>query len=459
MSTRRAHQKTKHGCAACKKRRVKCDEQRPTCKNCDRRGIGCSFQNDDPKGSTLPDANALFKVHVFRQQSSPSISYELPPESLLNAHAVDKMMQNYPNAMQSQFRSLLRHFTHSTRLSLALDKRSINVWPLAVTQLISEYPFVLRAVFALTSLHVSRSLLNDSDRNYHLNIAAGQLNIGISQYWNSLQEMSQQNADALFAFSTMLTTYVLTVAGDECGAALDRVQSNHVTVAQRQLASNEATEQVLRILKSLRGTMIVVVPCYNYISAGVFKPVTSKEWWPETRVPATEEAAEEDRMLKSLQNMWVGRGRKYEYYFDSLESTLKLLRECFVLVSQLSTDHETLQTGGITDWSAIFFFICKVSMGFLRLLDERVPEAWVILAHYAILSSRSKKSKAEWWLNNMDVNIIMTAALVLGEDNWDLIRWPASIVEVNLDSLRCGSVVDARAVSQSKTAIEIVAKP
>ncbi|KAI3621551.1 c6 zinc finger domain protein [Moniliophthora roreri] len=37
----RFHTKSKRGCLTCRKRRIKCDETRPTCRNCYRRNLEC----------------------------------------------------------------------------------------------------------------------------------------------------------------------------------------------------------------------------------------------------------------------------------------------------------------------------------------------------------------------------------------------------------------------------------
>ncbi|KAF2147368.1 uncharacterized protein K452DRAFT_6401 [Aplosporella prunicola CBS 121167] len=60
-ATARRHKKSRNGCIQCKKRRVKCDEQRP-CNHCARHGVECSL--------TLPDAPAP----PHQQQSSSSAS-------------------------------------------------------------------------------------------------------------------------------------------------------------------------------------------------------------------------------------------------------------------------------------------------------------------------------------------------------------------------------------------------
>ncbi|KAK9471129.1 uncharacterized protein V1510DRAFT_397718 [Dipodascopsis tothii] len=48
---RKSHIKSRSGCANCKRRRIKCDEQHPRCRNCIKHGVGCDYLN-------LPSASA-----------------------------------------------------------------------------------------------------------------------------------------------------------------------------------------------------------------------------------------------------------------------------------------------------------------------------------------------------------------------------------------------------------------
>ncbi|ETN45863.1 uncharacterized protein HMPREF1541_00044 [Cyphellophora europaea CBS 101466] len=52
--TRRAHTKSRTGCTTCKRRKVKCTEDRPTCLACQQRHTPCSYRDPDPNPTTNP---------------------------------------------------------------------------------------------------------------------------------------------------------------------------------------------------------------------------------------------------------------------------------------------------------------------------------------------------------------------------------------------------------------------
>jgi hypothetical protein len=53
---------------------------------------------------------------------------------------------------------------------------------------------------------------------------------------------------------------------------------------------------------------------------------------------------------------------------------------------------------------------------FLVLLEGRNMEAWVLVAHFAILPA---KVEGILWLEGLATNIITATAIVIGKENWD----------------------------------------
>ncbi|KAK7206772.1 hypothetical protein BZA70DRAFT_275035 [Myxozyma melibiosi] len=55
---RRSHVKSRNGCLICKRRKIKCDETRPQCRNCVRHNVTCSFASGGTPGSRGGGAGA-----------------------------------------------------------------------------------------------------------------------------------------------------------------------------------------------------------------------------------------------------------------------------------------------------------------------------------------------------------------------------------------------------------------
>jgi hypothetical protein len=70
---------------------------------------------------------------------------------------------------------------------------------------------------------------------------------------------------------------------------------------------------------------------------------------------------------------------------------------------------------------------------FLVLLEGRNMEAWVLVAHFAILPA---KVEGILWLEGLATNTITATAIVIGKENWDWIAWPAAAARVDLELMR-----------------------
>ncbi|KAF1911820.1 hypothetical protein BDU57DRAFT_560192 [Ampelomyces quisqualis] len=88
MATRRAHNKSRLGCHQCKRRRIKCDVKQPSCKNCDKKSLDCSFQ-------LLAPTSRLSIVPATSPK--PSRTHNLSPSSTLEA----KTTPTYTSSLQS----------------------------------------------------------------------------------------------------------------------------------------------------------------------------------------------------------------------------------------------------------------------------------------------------------------------------------------------------------------------
>ena len=67
---RRGHFKSRLGCLNCKRRRVKCNEQRPTCSPCQRLGLTCDYAITPAAGGTprgVSSSLALEDLHFYHR--------------------------------------------------------------------------------------------------------------------------------------------------------------------------------------------------------------------------------------------------------------------------------------------------------------------------------------------------------------------------------------------------------
>ncbi|KAF1844134.1 uncharacterized protein K460DRAFT_379131 [Cucurbitaria berberidis CBS 394.84] len=307
-------------------------------------------------------------------------------------------------------------------------------WREALPLLGTKYRFVTHGILAIASLHLSRLAGTEKEQQMYQDIAATQMNTGLTQYRVEVQNMTTKNAEALFAFSTTTTTFVLHTAGAECEATLRSIRRHDLSIEETLGSISALSKAICRILRSIRGVLVIIVPCWDCIYNGPLRPITDREWWPAP-VPVTAEELDENRKLQRLETMWSRHGRNYNYSFHTLRHALKDLREAFALVSRLRCLAQSGDTRCATsfDWTSVFSWPVQLSLEFMALLEQRCMEAWVLIAHYAILLSRVT---GVMWLDGLAANLIATAALVIGEDNWAWVEWPATATNMDLTFLR-----------------------
>ncbi|CAI5757399.1 unnamed protein product [Candida verbasci] len=69
---RKYHQKSRNGCSTCKKRRVKCDEQKPKCGNCIKLKLECGYLNPEDENNNEPKTKKSKKKLSLSNESNIS---------------------------------------------------------------------------------------------------------------------------------------------------------------------------------------------------------------------------------------------------------------------------------------------------------------------------------------------------------------------------------------------------
>jgi hypothetical protein len=372
-------------------------------------------------------------MHVFSTHESSDTASPVG-RTLLNEEVYDTLLRGFSPKHRTKMKLVLNHFTSNTISTFSPVKASDDAWREALPSLVTDHNFVLNGILAIGCLHLSTLTSLASEREECQSIAATQMNIGVTQYQIKVEKITTNNAEALFAFSAMITMFVLSTASAECRTALKSLADVNKSEEHRQEIISYLISSICRIFRTMRGVLVILVPYYYHIRNGKLEPVLDRGWWP-TMIPGTIEEIEQDQKLRNLEKMWSRPNITYEYCFDALRNALKTLREASALVSQLATsaylgnsleDHKF-------DWTSILHWPVGLPFDFLVLLEQRRMEAWVLMAHYAL---QPAKATSNLWLNGFATNLVTASALVICEENWEWIAWPAAVVGVDLDSLR-----------------------
>jgi hypothetical protein len=372
----------------------------------------------------------------------------------------DDVWRDVRTLLPPSLREVLCHYEYTTSLTHAIDDPAKAAWQSCVPELARNHQYLVDCVLSVASLHLGRLRENSEERAKMNNIAAARMNKAIASYRLELENVTQENAAALFASVTLTAVYLFRTSAIDIENL--RASITPGTVIPRQDVIDKMLSYAIRTIHGLRGPLTVLMSGWNYVVGGKMQHVAARKWWPTDCMPATSRAVEEDRRLQRLEELWTGSEegpRSVE-----LSQALSILREVYALISHLtlpwtyppmtavpySVDDSTV--GTLTDRGAIFVWAARISREYLQLVEARDPSALIILAHYAVLPGRVRNV---WWLEGLGADVVTAIAMALGRESWSLLEWPASVVGVDLENA-FGARTDRLAGQLEEMGMEVI---
>ncbi|KAL1847686.1 hypothetical protein Daus18300_013853 [Diaporthe australafricana] len=184
---RRPHKKARTGCTLCKRRRVKCGEEKPECRNCSAHGATCVYEAVASRRRPLPKASA---------SPGPSIQSS---QGDTPAFTLDHM-------------ELMHHYTASTALTLSSVSEVKEVWRDNVPRIALQTDYVLHALLALSAMHLSQIRPHDGHSYWTMGFELYQAALGKAQA--EMENVTDKNCTELFLFSTLTCFYSLAHNGE-----------------------------------------------------------------------------------------------------------------------------------------------------------------------------------------------------------------------------------------------------
>ncbi|KAJ5935746.1 hypothetical protein N7466_005293 [Penicillium verhagenii] len=394
MALRRPHRKSRHGCLECKRRRVKCDEARPTCANCAKRHAECEWgssssllwaneeststrqslrassdsgqQTDSVLGS--PTAASASLGILGRLSSTASAATPVP---ILNLHDLELMMQ----------------WCNTTYRTLSRNETTDQIWRNSVPEEGLSHPFLMHGILALAALHLARMGPDPSRRAAHLNRAVAHQNQALALFRELLGDIQETNAKAMFAFASIVVVYTF-------GFPHSPDVHDHWT----------CIDDFHQVLVLTRGIQQVIKSPTGFLTDSSFAPIFQVD---ETRAPLPDETAAVLRQLQEANEACRARDPNHEIdvYASTIESMASMLSWVYA---------------GMTASSVAGRWAIQLPSRFLDLLREREPLALVMLVHYGVLLQYLKH---RWCFDEWCVRVAKAVWAIL-DDQWrPLVHW------------------------------------
>ncbi|KAK7206770.1 hypothetical protein BZA70DRAFT_113786 [Myxozyma melibiosi] len=151
QSKKKTHFKSRTGCFVCKRRKIKCDEARPRCKNCTKHGASCKYADDDNRSASPSNDLGYAGADV----SSASLLASLPIP-LFNAPDDPSSVPTAQAELNMQHLSLMVHFFARVlpQLTRFQNPKNREMWMHEAPASACRFPFLMYANLAIVCSHI-----------------------------------------------------------------------------------------------------------------------------------------------------------------------------------------------------------------------------------------------------------------------------------------------------------------
>ncbi|KAK9364949.1 hypothetical protein V1509DRAFT_655871 [Lipomyces kononenkoae] len=406
---KKMHFKSRNGCLICKKRKIKCDEARPKCRNCVKHGANCEYAKE-----------------VLEYGFSNVPGHFVAPPPGLSPHSTIVSPD-----LNMQHLSLLMHYVVHTSHSLSnvQSADNISIWSQTVPLVACRFPFLMYSIFALAATHIlATSALNPTEgedkenhaakRQEHEALGVYYRQRALEAFRSAINEQRSQDQLQAALFASVLLSIDAFAYQEENNPEGENGSGELKQEADADSPSRPAAHQ--QKLKTNESQIISIdrwIPLHKGIGAVLMEwrmlDVESEifsQWnlnW--TILPLGE------RKLQYLSDMIE------EHYPDSVkvyDEPIKLLEQ---LITFQSMEFGHMVGGGIVRYLLAWPFRC--SDEFISRLRNRNPVALVVHIHF--LTVLRLASGPKWWPELTTRKDIRAIARILGKTRWvNWFEWP-----------------------------------
>ncbi|ORX97950.1 hypothetical protein BCR34DRAFT_158633 [Clohesyomyces aquaticus] len=378
---KRPHRKVKSGCTTCKRRKIKCDEEKPQCSNCARYNSECVYPSvpsdcvRDPALAANSNRSPPFKT--------PDSSIEDQPVPRGRADDEELPLQDL---------ALLHQWTISTYAGCGDSfPGEADPWRIEVPKLGQQFPFVMRGVLAVSALHLARQTADPAEKSRYVQLAAYHQDLALPEYRHAITSVCEDNIHAVVAFSALTTLY--------CMAAPREPGSLFVDGMPEFVFLHRGVGEFPPLWR-------------HWVNNGPLRSQMHRR-----QVPLVDSTLNpDDFRLMTLQhfltNLYPEEQHEAVHYLDALY----WLRQAFALTyspeSRIGPKYATM------------FWMEKVDQGFLELAAQHKPRAFILLAYSCILINRAE---GFWYLEGLAQNLLVEMKPYITDEFLPWIEWPLQV--------------------------------
>ncbi|KAJ5279555.1 hypothetical protein N7478_004927 [Penicillium angulare] len=387
-------ERSRNGCLCCRRRRKKCDEQKPVCVGCQRNKISCIWPRESDDDHTSESYNA-------------DRGYQLEEHDILTG-SIDSRIEDFLDIVrttcaqpgswrqlesQSSFQEpehQKQHHDHNNTQASEISRPSMlaSPWATMILQDAKSFSFVMSSLRAHSSLH--KFHCNHQESRRLVEIACESRAAAINDFRSTVSEITAPNASGTLTFSAIQVILCL-----EFPIALER--HNLINIV----------DGAYELIVAIRG-FFHLQPLTNPYITDSFRSA-----WMRSPCIKPSSPPQKPEFLRNLSYLSFAIHRLTFPSLEEKEFCLNALAQLYTFFAQVSTTP--------LDWTALLTWPILLPMGFTDLIHTKRPMALVILAHWFVLVFQNS---SHWLLH------AWTERIVSGVSNFISPEWQSVLKDL-----------------------------
>ncbi|KAL4793103.1 hypothetical protein BDV19DRAFT_380390 [Aspergillus venezuelensis] len=386
MPIRRTHRKSRHGCKACKHRRVKCDEARPVCSNCKQREEECEYVTETSyiwAEEATPQPGRRRRERKTVTDGSPRQA----PFRLLERSGPGSLSASLD---MIQLR-LLVNWQHETCQFFSRDTETRIVWQIYLVEEALVSPPLMHGILAVSALQLALS--EQSDQALWLETATAHKGEALQFLREGLGRVTPENARSMMGLSALVVAYAF-------GSALADTEISD--------ADKPSLDALNNVFVLCRGVQEITNAAYTVLRQSNFGPLFN---------PGDPSLAVPDHIKASFDHLDQLNAKSLEHGSHDAATYSQVIQGMRGFAGHAFTQPKSMTLAA--GWAI------RVTPEYLRYLQAKEPFALVVHAHYC---GFLHLAKGNCFLQHWGRSVLEDIMSLLDETWKGYIRWPITEV-------------------------------
>lgn len=288
---------------------------------------------------------------------------------------------------------LLHHWSTVTYATMSPEPDQQETWQTTAVKIGLSHPFLLHEILAIAAMHLA--ICRPERRDFYHTRATQLQSFALNGFNRVQKQVDESNCVAILLFSSLLGVHLL---ADDAGT--------------RDLGSSEYLDHVqsyISLTRSVRS--LVITEWWSYIRESEIKSLTRVSGHDPR--PPYDNIPSECRKLCDLAHESELQPLSTEAYSTAIDRLFWLFDRAQVP----STAHYTIR------W--IIAWPVQLSEEYVVLLNQRRPEALIILAYYGVVLHSYRKA---WAIGDSGAALVKAISTQLGSYWGRWLEWPMQVV-------------------------------